>query len=328
MKLGGVVIAGLSSIALFAIACGVEDDAMTPAAPSSAAGSGGSVSGGGGSGSGGASGAGESGSGGSSGAGDSGQPSSGGGPPLTDDAEISDTSFPQSIACNQSGQASVTVKNTGTSSWTPGGGYKLGAVDDSDPFHVGGRILLPSGSSILPGQSWTFGIPLVAAGQAGSHVSDWRMVREGVTWFGQSTNPTVAVTCQTVTPDVYSVIQQVAAQRPDLLTTNTWESCGTFVQYVLQALNSPDWGHVGKTAGEGQYSPPGFSMVVDGYQLTGFSHDVIWHKPSNKQVDIVGNAAARSDPDPAIWGNAVVHWDEIPSQHYRPNNPWLAPVAP
>jgi hypothetical protein len=136
------------------------------------------------------------------------------------------------------------------------------------------------------------------------------------------------------TPHRIDLVQRVAREHGDLLHTNTYESCGAFVQHVLEAFEREDpgnWGHVGKTAGEGQCRFADESTrVVGGHTLTGFSHDVIWHKPSNRQIDILGNASARSDPNPSIHGPASVVWHVIPPEHYRPNNPWLArvPIAP
>jgi hypothetical protein len=119
-------------------------------------------------------------------------------------------------------------------------------------------------------------------------------------------------------------LDAVAARHPELLSTNTYESTGKFIQLVLKEMNDPDWGYVGKTAGESQHTPAGFTpRWVNGHLVTGFSHDVIFHKPTHRQVDIIVNAAANSDHRPHIWGPAQISWQEIPPQHYRPNNPWL-----
>jgi hypothetical protein len=324
MKIANTVAASLLGAALAITGCsGFIDGGDEKAAAPGAGGSGGGSTGGSAGGSWGGS------------AGASGVPNNGGahsgGVPGVDDAEIASIEFPSAIACQKSAAAKITVKNAGSSTWTPDAGYALGAVGDSDPLSPSTRIALPAGTAVAPGQSWEFALTLNAPDQAGSYLSDWQMVREQVAWFGQSVAPTVAVECEQTwppTPYRFDVVQQVASQYGHLLQTNTWESCGEFVQRVLVALNDPDWGHVGKTEGEGQYSPPGFSQWVDGYLLTGFSHDVIWHKPSNRQVDIVINAAANSDANPAIHGPASVGWEEIEREHYRDNNPWLPAIPP
>jgi hypothetical protein len=319
MRIENKIVASLVGAALAIAGCSGFIDDLDPAPATGKGGSAGSAAGGS---------AGAAGTGGTSGAGA--QPDSGVAPG-EDDAAIVSFQFPQLVACKAAAAAQVVVKNVGTSTWTPAGGYKLGAVGDSDPLSQLTRATLPDGTAVAPGETWQFELALVAPEQEGSYLSDWQMVRENVAWFGQSVAPTVSVECAPKLPDPpyrFDVVQQVANDYGHLLQTNTWASCGEFVQRVLVALNDPDWGHVGKTAGEGQYSPPNFDHWVDGHLITGFSHDVIWHKPSNRQIDIVINAAANSDANPAIWGPASVGWEEIDPVHYRENNPWLPAVAP
>lgn len=131
-------------------------------------------------------------------------------------------------------------------------------------------------------------------------------------------------------PNEFAVVQQVAAEYPHLLQTNTIVSCTEFTQRVLSRLNA-EWGCVGKTAGEGQGKPVGFEprsvRGVDGnmYLITGISYDVLFHAPSYRQVDILGNATA-NEPGPWPKGPATPVWNEIEPQHYRANNPWIEKV--
>jgi hypothetical protein len=128
------------------------------------------------------------------------------------------------------------------------------------------------------------------------------------------------------TPYVMDIIEDVARLYPHLLETNTWQSTGEFTQRVVLALcagvapASCEWGHVGKSAGEGG------ATLHTGVRV---SHDVIWHKPSNQQVDILAYAAANSHPDPVEVppGPATLTWIEIPRHEYRPSNLWT-PAQP
>lgn len=121
-------------------------------------------------------------------------------------------------------------------------------------------------------------------------------------------------------------VRQVAAKFPQLLTINTYESCVEFTQRVLVILG-PDWGHVGKTAGEGQSVPVGFVPVeVNGFWITGVSHDAIKHRVTGQVVDLLGNASANSDSDPKIHGPASPMWTLIPAQYWRANNPFVPAV--
>lgn len=135
---------------------------------------------------------------------------------------------------------------------------------------------------------------------------------------------------QVSAPNEFATVQQVAAEFPHLLQTNTIVSCTEFTQRVLERLNG-EWGCVGKTAGEGQGKPEGFEprsvRGVDGnmYLITGISYDVLFHAPSYRQVDMLGNATA-NEPGPWAKGPATPVWNEIEPQHYRANNPWIEKV--
>lgn len=118
----------------------------------------------------------------------------------TDDAVILSVSFPPSLDCLAASSAQVRVQNTGTTTWTSALGYKLGAYDDQDDLYgPDTRVYLADADAVAPNQVHTFDIPLLAPSSAGTYVSDWRMVREDVAWFGGTGDAQVAVSCQTDT---------------------------------------------------------------------------------------------------------------------------------
>lgn len=128
----------------------------------------------------------------------------------------------------------------------------------------------------------------------------------------------------------FECVRQVAAAFPALLTTNTYESCLEFTQLVLDVLG-PEWGHVGKTAGESQSVPKGFTPIdvsAGGltFRITGVSHDAIKHRVTGQVIDILANASANSDPNPAIHGPARIQWEAVPPAHWRVNNPFIPAV--
>jgi hypothetical protein len=119
-----------------------------------------------------------------------------------DNAAIMTNDIPTGMVAGQAYTAHTTIQNTGTSTWTASAGYKLGAVGNSDPF-ASPRVLLDSGDSIGPGQSKTFTFTMTAPTTPGKYVTDWRMVREGVAWFG----PTLAVQVTVQTgPERYGAV--------------------------------------------------------------------------------------------------------------------------
>jgi hypothetical protein len=135
----------------------------------------------------------------------------------TDDAEIAAAVFPQALGCTAKTTVVVTVKNTGTSTWTKAGGVALGAVDDDDPLHPGDvRVQLGDGDAVPPGASHDFAVTLAAPGAAGAYTTDWRMVRDAVGWFGGVASASVSVACESASPDDFDLASVTIVASPDV----------------------------------------------------------------------------------------------------------------
>ncbi len=88
---------------------------------------------------------------------------------------------------------SVTMRNSGTTTWTQAAGYKLGSQNPQDNITWGtGRVLLGGADSIAPGGQKTFTFNITAPSTSGSYNFQWRMLQEGVEWFGDFT-PNVVI---------------------------------------------------------------------------------------------------------------------------------------
>ncbi len=114
-------------------------------------------------------------------------------PNPVDDAQcVSQNGPPSTMTPGQSVAVSVTMVNTGNTTWTSGGGYKLGSQNPQDNTTWGfGRVPLPT--SVSPGGNATYNFNVTAPSAPGSYNFQWKSVREGVAWFGQLC-PNVAVT--------------------------------------------------------------------------------------------------------------------------------------
>jgi uncharacterized protein affecting Mg2+/Co2+ transport len=111
-------------------------------------------------------------------------------PPFNDAAYVSQ-SVPTTMIAGQSYPVSVTMKNTGTKTWSVGGNYNLGSQNPQDNGTWGtGRVSV--GTTIAPGSSNTFSFNAVAPSTTGTYNFQWRMVQDGVEWFG-ATTPNVSV---------------------------------------------------------------------------------------------------------------------------------------
>lgn len=93
---------------------------------------------------------------------------------------VSDT-IPTEMMPGQTYDVSVTFRNRGVL-WTNTRDFHLGAVGDSDPFTAFNRVNLTA--NVGTTQTHTFEFTMTAPLTPGVHTTDWRMVRDGVTWFG------------------------------------------------------------------------------------------------------------------------------------------------
>ena len=101
------------------------------------------------------------------------------------DARFVAQTLPENISPGQSFSSTITFKNTGTSTWTSGANYALGtqAPQDNTIWLGSNRIALPN--DVAPGEEVTFNVDLTAPTTEGMYVIQWRMVQDGVEWFGE-----------------------------------------------------------------------------------------------------------------------------------------------
>jgi len=178
--------------------------------------------------------------------------------------------LPSELGCGETAEAIVSVGNTGTTTWTREEGYKLGAVDDEDPLYDSGdvRVWLDEDQVVEPGDVIDFVVPLRAPDDLdGTVLTDWQMVHEGVRWFGEQTSASVVVECATESteeseplelPDMSWLVDEVAAERPDLLADSCLDDGGSwdFMDLLVDRLREHDerWGYNWKRGVEGDPS--------------------------------------------------------------------------
>ncbi|GEM_PF-2163871 len=106
---------------------------------------------------------------------------------ITNSAQFISQSIPSSMVAGQAYSVSVTMKNTGTNTWTPIGpqinAYRLGSVNPTDNLIWGlGRAELPN--AVPAGGQVTINFTVTAPNAPSTYNFQWRMVQEGVQWFG------------------------------------------------------------------------------------------------------------------------------------------------
>jgi len=140
-----------------------------------------------------------------------------------DDADFVSSTIPGTMAAGQQYSVNVTMKNTGLNTWTRDDGYKLGAIDNSDPF-ASTRHVLAIGETVAPGEQKTFAFTMTAPQTPGTYLTDWQMVHENVRWFGDTHAKYVNV--QELTVDPPTITQHPQSQLA---------ARGTTVQFIVTA---------------------------------------------------------------------------------------------
>lgn len=113
-----------------------------------------------------------------------------------DGAAVVSKQTPAAMVPTQTATVEVTVRNTGTTTWTAGGGYGLAP---SNPAWGAAR-LLPANVTVPPGASYRFAFSVTAPAGEGVQDVAWRMVRGGGVPFGDPA--TMNVTVALVAPAV------------------------------------------------------------------------------------------------------------------------------
>jgi hypothetical protein len=109
------------------------------------------------------------------------------GPTATDSARfVAESGIPFNMAPGGTASISVTMENTGTTTWT-NGTYNLGTQDGMDNVDWGFNRVGLGGGSVPPGQSHTFTVTITAPNNLTTPHLQFQMVHESVAWFGELT---------------------------------------------------------------------------------------------------------------------------------------------
>ena len=104
--------------------------------------------------------------------------------------EIVSHDIPSYMEVGQYYTVHITLRNRGVL-WTEAKQFRLGAVDESDPFTSVTRKTITG--EVGPNSTYTFTLNLRAPIHQGTYTTDWRMLREGVNWFGPTVSQTIEV---------------------------------------------------------------------------------------------------------------------------------------
>jgi hypothetical protein len=103
-------------------------------------------------------------------------------------AQFISQSVPPTMTAGQQYTVSITMKNNGIATWNAASGYRLGSqtLQDNTTWGINRANLPPTKLQVLPGEQVTFTFTVTAPSPPGTYNFQWKMLQEGVQWFGDS----------------------------------------------------------------------------------------------------------------------------------------------
>lgn len=174
-------------------------------------------------------------------------------PPPANAADFVSQSAPTIMTSGLTYNVSVKVRNTGANTWAAASSYKLGAQNPQDNSTWGlARVALAA--AVRTGEEITFNFAVTApqVTSATTYNFQWRMVQDGVEWFGAYTaNVTVTVSPPANTGSLSGTI---AAQTANVNLTSEGAS---------------DWAHWGRGGTSGFNHKAGVTQQISNFTLLG-----------------------------------------------------------
>jgi|GEM_PF-3540344 len=141
--------------------------------------------------------------------------------PRPNTSEFVSQSVPGSMVVGQTYAVSVTMKNTGTNTWSSAAAHQLGSANPLGNT-TWGAMLIPLAGPVAPGQLATFTFNVVAPATVGTYNFQWSMIQLGIEWFGPA-SPNVAVSV-VPTPPAISVQRTPTTLVAGQNFVTTWSS--------------------------------------------------------------------------------------------------------
>jgi len=158
-----------------------------------------------------------------------------------EDAAIDSVDLPSPVTCGSAFRATVTVRNTGFTTWV-GPAFELAATGET-LFGAGVRASLPAGKEVAPDEPYTFALRLEAPEIPRSAASiSWRM-RHGGVWFGATGEASTDVVCapsvedaEPVSDDLPRTLACGERRGAQITVRNTGETTWTAGSHSLRSL--------------------------------------------------------------------------------------------
>lgn len=149
-------------------------------------------------------------------------------------AQFISQSVPAVMAAGRSHTVSVQLRNTGNVDWVAGENYRLGSQNPGDNLTWGAHRIDPPGA-VPPGGVATFTFNVIAPASVGTWNFQWRMVRDGYAWFGDSTPnlriPTMSGSIS-ASPNPCTIYRGEGTCTSRLTWSSTWSEAKVWVSNI------------------------------------------------------------------------------------------------
>lgn len=144
----------------------------------------------------------------------------------------------------------VNLVNTGTSTWTSAGGYRLDCLQGA--LWNKANVALANNESIAPGQTKKFSFSVSAPATGGTYPMQWRMEKAGLQFGASSPLVSVQVTVRQHAARYVSQSQALTVKAGAFFNvsvtlqnvgTATWSKAGGFMLASTQPDMNMTWGH-------------------------------------------------------------------------------------
>jgi PKD repeat protein len=133
-------------------------------------------------------------------------------------AQVISTTIPSSMNAGQSYAVSVTMKNTGRTTWNTGSAIHLGGIGNDTgvaaqfgPY----RIDIPAGINVRPNSQYKFTFTMTAPAAPGYYTPKYEMISDGYGWFGAKAAKTIRVVSNAASvPSAKFVANVTSGQAP------------------------------------------------------------------------------------------------------------------
>jgi len=157
-------------------------------------------------------------------------------------AEIVSSTIPTTMKAGESKSVTVTVRNTGSTTWNEGTAFRLGGVGDGSgnaaKFSTTRIYITPTGTNVPTNGQYAFTFTMTAPTTLGTYNPQYRMVQDSVAWFGNTQSTSITVSAAAVNGACGTANLKTYAEAVTSYGTDTQCATGTSTNTAFPAVGT------------------------------------------------------------------------------------------